>query len=105
MSTYPPTKCGLASFATDVEAALTGAGAEVRVVAIETSGTERSESPQVLTTITKQDRSTYARAARTVNEWKPDAVLVEHEFGIFGGRDGAFVLDFVEQVGLGGPHR
>ena len=27
-----------------------------------------------------------------------DLVFVEHEYGIFGGNDGAFVLDFVENL-------
>ena len=98
LSTYPPTKCGLATFAADVEAALASAGAEVRMVAIEPLPTVAMAPPQVLATINKQDRGSYARAANVVNDWNPDAVLVEHEFGIFGGPDGAFVLDFVDQV-------
>lgn len=49
-------------------------------------------------TIVSGDRSSYRSAARWLNESDVDLVLVEHEFGIHGGVDGARVLDLTEHL-------
>ena len=43
-------------------------------------------------------RGDYVRAARLVSRLDIDVVLLQHEFGIFGGRDGEYVLSFAQEL-------
>jgi len=45
--------------------------------------------------ISQGARGDYVRAARTLGRLDIDVVLLQHEYGIFGGRDGAYALSFV----------
>ena len=47
--------------------------------------------------IRRDERSDYARAARALGNCV-EAVSIQHEFGIWGGPDGGYVLDFVEAL-------
>jgi len=40
----------------------------------------------------------YTRVARALNDSDVDAVSIQHEYGIWGGDDGAYVLDFVRAL-------
>ena len=42
----------------------------------------------------------YGRVARALDGCRVDAVSIQHEFGIWGGADGEFVLDFVRALNL-----
>ncbi len=48
--------------------------------------------------IDKQDHASYLAAARQINEKGHGVVLLQHEFGIFGGNDGSFAADFAEAL-------
>ena len=87
VGTYPPVRCGIATFTADIESALVLNGVEVTVVSV--SPGERSGRG-----IGRDVRSSYSGTAETVNELGCDVVLIEHEFGIFGGAAGAHVLEF-----------
>ena len=89
IGTYPPRRCGIATFTADTEAALRHHGAVVVVVPVGPAET----MPPGSCSIERDDRATYRRAAEWINGQGFDAVLVEHEFGIFGGEAGEFVLD------------
>ena len=43
-------------------------------------------------------RGDYVRAARMLGRLDVDVVLLQHEYGIFGGRDGEYVLSFAEEL-------
>jgi len=92
VSTYPPQRCGLATFASDLRKST---GENHPVVAV---GDEDCAYPaEVRLVISKQDRVSYLEAARVINErW--DAVCLQHEFGIFGGDDGEHVLVLLENL-------
>ena len=88
VGTYPPTRCGIATFTADVESSLSHNGATTTVVPVEPGGSA----------IDRDSRDSYIRAAHRVNELGCDVVLIEHEFGIFGGVAGSHILAFVEQL-------
>ena len=99
VSTYPPRPCGIGTFSFDVRSALLdlpGIG-DVHPVAVvdESSGSQR---PEVLTAVGQGMQADYVRAARLLGRLEIDVVLLEHEFGIFGGADGEYVLSFAREL-------
>lgn len=46
----------------------------------------------MLATIAQAVRGDYVRTARMLGRLDVDVVLLQHEYGIFGGRDGEYVL-------------
>ena len=54
--------------------------------------------PEVLATVSQSVRGDYLRAARLLGRLDVDVVLLEHEYGIFGGPDGEFVLSFAREL-------
>jgi glycosyltransferase involved in cell wall biosynthesis len=99
VSTYPPRPCGIGTFSRDLRAALVEADPDidVDVVAI-VSDDRRRDEPEVVALIQQDVRSDYAAVARTLTSRGTDVVLIEHEFGIFGGPAGSFVLSLVEEL-------
>ena len=92
ISTYPPRVCGIATFGRDLAHALEAAGVRVSVAALED---ETRAFPPEVTDIIGSDRGSSVRMARQLAERPLDAVMVQHEYGIFGGADGEHVLDLV----------
>ena len=92
ISTFPPRKCGIATFTSDLskntEAAANG-GFEPLVVAMST-GNLKYEYP-VKFEIRQNVKSDYICAADYINFSHVDAVSVQHEFGLFGGRAGSYL--------------
>ncbi|HVV57739.1 MAG TPA: glycosyltransferase family 4 protein [Gaiellaceae bacterium] len=98
VSTYPPRACGIGTFAADLRATLAGTGGiRVDLVAV----VHEPSSPQrrgVLATIAQAVRGDYIRTARMLGRLDVDVVLLQHEYGIFGGRDGEYVLSFAREL-------
>jgi len=95
VSTYIPQKCGIATFTKDVTTAINMlnpyALAEIMVIVKE--GEENLEFPwEVKYKIQRNNLESYKQAANYINNSGCDVVLIEHEFGIFGGNFGAFAL-------------
>jgi glycosyltransferase involved in cell wall biosynthesis len=99
VSTFPPRACGIGAFAADLRRALLGVsymdGAPVVAVVNEPSQPERRG---LFATIAQPVRGDYVRAARSLSRVDVDVVLLQHEYGIFGGRDGEYVLSFAEEL-------
>src|SRR6478672_11944700 len=99
VSTYPPRACGIGTFAADVRAGLLGATgierAELVAVVNEPSSPQRRG---LLATIAQAVRGDYVRTARMLGRLDVDVVLLQHEYGIFGGRDGENVLSFAREL-------
>ncbi|MET1005486.1 MAG: glycosyltransferase, partial [Propionibacteriaceae bacterium] len=99
VSTYPPRPCGIGMFSHDLRDAIGEAdpSTAVDVVSIVRDPVRRDE-PEVVAAIRQDVRSDYAAVARTLTSRGTDVVLVEHEYGIFGGDAGDFVLSLVEAL-------
>jgi glycosyltransferase involved in cell wall biosynthesis len=99
VSTYPPRGCGIATFTRDLARAvlLRGHARGNIVVAI-----EDELNPSPVTTcdqiIDQHDRASYVSAAGFLNESNVDVVSLQHEFGIFGGEWGEYVLALCRNV-------
>jgi glycosyltransferase involved in cell wall biosynthesis len=98
VSTYPPTKCGLATFAHSLISALSMSRAEtdsLGVIRI-TNRAHELEAAEIVAHLDPESPRSIRQAAIHLNRF--DVAIIEHEFGIFGPDNGAAVIDLVERV-------
>jgi glycosyltransferase involved in cell wall biosynthesis len=97
VGTYVPRRCGIATFTRDLAEATASASELVAsmIVAVTDSGGEYEYPGEVKYEIRQGVKGDYARAAEFVNYSNARLVSIQHEFGIFGGDDGAYILDFL----------
>ena len=94
LSTYPPTQCGLATFSHALVTHLVSAGADVGIVRV--VDCPQPAEPRVVHQLVIGERSAARQAANALNLY--EVAIVQHEYGIFGGRDGDDVLDVLAAV-------
>jgi glycosyltransferase involved in cell wall biosynthesis len=96
MSTYPPTHCGLATFASALSKGMLDVGArEVGVIDVSGMVAPTTSGP-IVASLQAHSSKSRIEVARVVNGY--DFLLLQHEFGIFGGDDGCEILDVLEDV-------
>jgi len=100
VSTYPPRECGIATFTRDLTNALDRFNPLIKseLIAINDNGASYSYGPKVVFQIAQNDKESYAAAADFINKSRSKIVNIQHEFGIFGGEDGEFIIDFLELI-------
>lgn len=100
VGTYPPRRCGIATFTRDLEHAVSTAEESVHTMALALtdSGGQYEYPENVKYEIRQAVKGDYARAAEFVNYSDVQLVSVQHEYGIFGGDDGAYILDFLSTL-------
>lgn len=99
IGTYAPRKCGIATFTEDL---VTQVSAHHPNIVFDLYALDRAESalgyePGV-EVIAEGDPEAYRAAADRINRSGADAIWLQHEFGIFGGTDGAFIAELVERI-------
>jgi len=105
VSTYPPRRCGIATYSRDLAAALNDAAPDVRVEICALDRDGLAYPATVRTVIRQDERGDYRRAAQQVAASGVGAVVIQHEYGIFGGLDGAWITDFAAELHrLGVPY-
>ena len=100
VGSYGPRRCGIATFTADLARAVaSSASGEQRVVPMVLAVTDPAGQYQypseVKFEIRQNIKADYARAAEFVNYSHVRLVSIQHEYGIFGGDDGRYILDFV----------
>ena len=99
VSTYPPRPCGIGTFSSDLRAALLGADG---VSAVDLVAVVRDEvveqAAEVVTRIHQDQRGDYTAAARVLERRGDDVVVIQHEYGIFGGHEGAHILSLATEL-------
>jgi glycosyltransferase involved in cell wall biosynthesis len=100
VGTFPPRRCGIATFTSDLAQAMATADTRVRpmIIALTDTGGQYAYPEVVKYEIRQGSRGDYARAAELVNYSDVRLVSVQHEHGIFGGDDGAYILDFLSAL-------
>ena len=74
-------------------------GTSSEIVAIDEPGGEgRTYGPNVIARLQQDDRASYKRIARTINAHPAQLLDIQHEYGLFGGADGAWLLDMLEDL-------
>jgi glycosyltransferase involved in cell wall biosynthesis len=100
VGTFPPRRCGIATFTSDLAHAMAAADGRVRpmVIALTDTGGQYAYPELVKYEIRQGSRGDYARAAELVNYSDVRLVSLQHEHGIFGGDDGGYILDFLSAL-------
>lgn len=100
LGNFPPRRCGIATFTHDVYVALREAYPDVPVdvIAMVDTGERYAFPAEVSATLDQDDAAAYRALGRRISE-TPGAVLcIQHEYGIFGGAAGDFLLDLLAEV-------
>jgi glycosyltransferase involved in cell wall biosynthesis len=96
LSTHPPTHCGLATFNAALSASLTAGDASGGVVRVATPGDHSAATPDVTHTWPANDVGGWRDAADALNVY--DVAIIQHEYGIYPGADGADVLRLMRRL-------
>ncbi|AGC67100.1 glycosyl transferase group 1 [Thermoclostridium stercorarium subsp. stercorarium DSM 8532] len=98
LSTYPPRECGLATFTQDLVRELDKISLLNKPAVIAVSNDRYNYSKRVIMEISQFDRESYTNAARAVNDSDIELLVIEHEYGIFGGEAGEYIIDFINSL-------
>lgn len=95
LTTYPPRECGIATFTQDLvnefkKTTLMKTG----VIAVTDQPLQYGDD--VLFELKQHDRKSYTDIAQKINHSDIDLVVVEHEYGIYGGDCGEYLLDLID---------
>ncbi len=97
LGTYPPKQCGIATFSMDLRNSLLLQGHKVQVMAVSEDDSSYHYPEEVVFTLQQQCRQDYIKAAAYVNvAVHLDVLIIQHEYGIYGGEDGKYILEMVK---------
>jgi glycosyltransferase involved in cell wall biosynthesis len=96
LGTFPPTQCGLATFGAALVASLGTVSPSTRLGVIDVVERARRRDQRVGVQLVGGSTASASAAVSFANDH--DALVVEHEFGIYAGRDGESVLDVLGGV-------
>lgn len=86
IGSYVPKKCGIATYGRDlIEAICDQEDFDWRLIAAEDANDQYSYNDRDLAILKKDSLLSYEIAAEKMNEWQPDVILLQHEFGLYGG--------------------
>jgi glycosyltransferase involved in cell wall biosynthesis len=102
VATYPPTECGIATFTRDLVTAVSDFTpfADPMVIAVGGEADIQQYPKEVKRQVPKSDLQSYLDAADFINSSQAHVLSLQHEYGIFGGPDGEFVLSFLERLNI-----
>ena len=105
ISTYPPLECGVGVFAYDLIEALKefylsgGLGDnKIQVIALDDKSRNFSYDERVVFKINKECLEDYYRAGDFINESQSEAISLQHEYGMFGGANGIYLLSLLSYI-------
>ena len=101
LSTYPPTQCGLATFAAATRAALLLSRPSWSLPVIRATGSPSTpivSSPDIAADWRPSDARSLRHVSRRIND--SDCLVLQHEYGIYGGNDGNEVLDLLDNTSV-----
>jgi glycosyltransferase involved in cell wall biosynthesis len=97
---YLPRECGIATFTTDLCTALAAEYGEGRLFAIPVNDPDSTYDypEQVRLELEQEDIASYERAADFLNFNSNDLVCLQHEYGIYGGAAGHYILALLRRL-------
>src|ERR1700743_3489261 len=107
ISTYPPRECGIATFNQNLVKAIASNFPEREtllkgdfVVALtDSENLQEYEYPEEVKYVVRQNhQKDYIRAANFINTSTADVCIMEHEFGIYGGESGIYILPLINRL-------
>lgn len=101
IGTYPPRECGIGTFTQNLFQAMTSSTKETHeavVIAMDDLEESYDYPKEVQLTIRQEQQGDYIEAARFINLSGADVCILEHEFGIFGGQNGVYILPLLHRL-------
>ena len=102
ISTYTPVKCGIATFTYDLVNAIKAqneSNLEINVCALDTKTNNRNYESPVTMVMNGKDLNSCIETANIINrDSSIKLVCIEHEFGLYGGEFGGFLLGFISML-------
>jgi glycosyltransferase involved in cell wall biosynthesis len=104
IGTYPPQKCGIATFTHNlIKSTADNFGynsflPNLSVIAVKDQFHDYNYPHEVILEINRNDQREYISAAKFINYNKFDVCIIQHEFGIFGGESGVFILSLISRI-------
>jgi glycosyltransferase involved in cell wall biosynthesis len=97
---YLPRQCGIATFTTDLCAAITAEYGTAQLLALPVNDTEQGYDypARVRWSLAQDDVKSYREAAEFLNFNNIDMVCLQHEYGIFGGEAGSHILHLLRAL-------
>jgi len=97
---YLPRRCGIATFTTDLAESVAAAYPDTQCIALPVNDIEEGYAypSRVRFELVEKDIDSYRRAADFLNINSVDAVSLQHEYGIFGGRAGSHILALLGEL-------
>lgn len=106
IATYPPRQCGIGTFTQNLFNSMLASDIDEPhheksfIVAINDFDQELSYPEEVKFTIRQEFQEDYLAAAKAINISGADCCILQHEFGIFGGQDGVYILPLLHQLDM-----
>ena len=104
IGTYPPRECGIGTFSNNLFTSMLGRQEgresvhEGYVVALNDHDLTYDYPQEVKLTIRQEQQEDYLKAAKFINLSGSDLCILEHEFGIFGGQSGVYILPLLHRL-------
>ena len=100
IGSYPPRQCGIATFTADLATAIADNDPDIDCIIVAMNdGREAYVYPDTVKLQISQDKlSEYRLAADFLNLRNLDAVCLQHEYGIFGGQRGSFIIELAQNL-------
>lgn len=100
VSSYTPRECGIATFTEDLTKSIDALHVlkPAAIIGINDLGSTYNYGKEVVMQIDANDERTYRQVADRINGSDFDLVNVQHEFGLFGGDWGNYLLTFLRKL-------
>ncbi|MCU0373234.1 MAG: glycosyltransferase [Ignavibacteria bacterium] len=104
IGTYPPQKCGIGTFTNNLIKAVadnfayTELPPNLYVIAVSDRDNHYQYPSEVSFVVNQNNQRDYISAAKFINNNRADVCILEHEFGIFGGESGVYVLSLASRI-------
>lgn len=100
LGTYVPRQCGIATFTRDLRVAIAGrlGSGNASVIAVGDKLAEYEYPREVFCELPQFEPADYDMIADRINDSDSDFFILQHEYGIFGGADGSFVLNLARRL-------
>jgi glycosyltransferase involved in cell wall biosynthesis len=103
IGTFPPRECGIGTFTKNLfDSMIAAPGSEGAnqglVIAMDDNGQHYDYPKEVKLTIRQEEQADYLEAASFINISGADICILQHEFGIFGGQNGIYILPLVHRL-------
>lgn len=102
LSNFPPRECGIATFTQDLVDSMNkkwNPKVKSRVIALNEEASLYNYDNRVVMQLSKDDIEDYINIAKRINKSKNiKLVCIQHEFGLFGGDYGNYLIPFLETI-------